>query len=113
MRHLVDGDLANNNGGWQWAAGCGTDAEPYFRIFNPVLQGRRFDPAGAYVRRWVPELAAVPDAHVHAPWEARPLELAAAGVTLGETYPQPVVDHHARRDACLAMYGVVKAAARA
>ena len=68
MRHLVDGDVASNNGGWQWTAATGTDAQPYFRIFNPVLQGRRFDPDGAYVRRWVPELAGVPTARIHEPW---------------------------------------------
>jgi deoxyribodipyrimidine photo-lyase len=106
MRHLVDGDLASNNGGWQWAAGTGTDAQPYFRIFNPVLQGRRFDPEGAYVKRWVPELAQVPAGHLHAPWEAPPLELAAAGVTLGKDYPAPIVDHAVQRERALDMYKV-------
>jgi len=107
MTHLVDGDLASNNGGWQWAAGTGTDAQPYFRVFNPVLQGRRFDADGAYVRRWVPELAALPAARLHAPWEAAPLDLAAAGVTLGHTYPEPIVDHAERRDLAIAMYAAV------
>lgn len=108
MRHLVDGDLANNNGGWQWAAGCGTDAAPYFRVFNPVLQSRRFDPGATYVKRWVPELAELPSKWAHAPWEAPPLALAEAGVTLGETYPAPIVDHAEQREACLEMYAAVK-----
>ena len=108
MRHLIDGDLAANNGGWQWAAGTGTDAAPYFRIFNPTSQGLRFDPDGAYVKRWVPELAALPASQVHAPAEAPPLLLASAGVTLGETYPFPIVDHAAQRVACLAMYQKVR-----
>jgi len=113
MTHLVDGDLASNNGGWQWAAGTGTDAAPYFRIFNPVTQGERFDPAGTYVRRWCPELARVPDAWIHRPWESPPLVLAAAGVTLDEDYPRPIVEHAERRDLALAMYAAVKRDARA
>ena len=104
MRHLIDGDLANNNGGWQWTAGTGTDAQPWFRIFNPVLQGKKFDPEGAYVKRWVPELGRVPASALHAPWDAPPLALAEAGVTLGETYPAPIVDHAAQRGRALAMY---------
>ncbi len=97
---LVDADLASNSASWQWVAGCGADAAPYFRIFNPTLQGGRFDPAGDYVRRWVPELAALPDKFLQAPWEADPLRLAAAGVTLGREYPAPIVDHgHARQRA--------------
>lgn len=88
---LVDADLAANTLGWQWSAGCGADAAPYFRIFNPVLQGAKFDPAGDYVRRWVPELARVPADSIHCPWEAAPLELAAAGVVLGRDYPHPLV----------------------
>jgi deoxyribodipyrimidine photo-lyase len=111
MTHLVDGDLASNNGGWQWAAGTGTDAAPYFRIFNPVSQGLRFDPEGAYVKRWVPELAALPASAVHAPWQAPPLALAAAGVTLGERYPFPIVEHATQRETCLAMFGALKARA--
>jgi len=110
MQHLVDGDMANNNGGWQWAAGTGTDAAPYFRIFNPILQGQRFDPAGDYVRRWVPELAALPSRYLQAPWEAPPLLLAEHGVTLGETYPPPIVSHDVQRAAALAMYAEVKGA---
>jgi deoxyribodipyrimidine photo-lyase len=108
MNHLVDGDLASNNGGWQWAAGTGTDAAPYFRIFNPVTQGMRFDANGAYVRRWCPELAKLSDEFVQRPWEAPPLLLAEAGVTLGEDYPFPIVDHAQRREAALAMYAEVK-----
>lgn len=90
---LVDADPANNPASWQWVAGAGIDAAPYFRIFNPVSQGERFDPEGAYVRRWVPELAAVPDRYIHQPWSAPAGVLAEAGVTLGETYPAPIVDH--------------------
>ena len=101
---LVDADLANNAASWQWVAGCGTDAAPFFRIFNPVLQGAKFDPTGAYVRRWVPELAKLPDPLLQAPWRATPLELADAGVRLGETYPLPIVDHASARAAALAAF---------
>lgn len=104
MRQLVDGDLASNNGGWQWAASTGTDAQPYFRIFNPALQGERFDPHGAYVSRWVPELSRLPARWVHRPCEAPELTLADAGVVLGETYPAPIVDHLEQRDRAVAMY---------
>jgi deoxyribodipyrimidine photo-lyase len=97
---LVDADLASNTLGWQWTAGCGADAAPYFRIFNPSAQGERFDPDGAYVRRFVPELADVPSQWVHRPWEAPAEVLAKAGVELGSTYPLPIVDHdRARRRA--------------
>ncbi len=98
---LVDADLANNVGGWQWVAGCGADAAPYFRIFNPVLQGRKFDADGRYVRRWVPELARLPDRHLHAPFEMPRSELAACGIVLGNQYPQPLVDHAAARQRAL------------
>jgi deoxyribodipyrimidine photo-lyase len=108
MQHLVDGDLANNNGGWQWSAGTGTDAAPYFRIFHPVTQGMRFDAAGVYVRRWVPELARLANDVVHRPWLAPPLALAGAGVTLGENYPHPIVDHAEQREQALAMYREAK-----
>ena len=108
MQHLVDGDLANNNGGWQWSAGTGTDAAPWFRIFHPVTQGLRFDPAGAYVRQWVPELAGLPDDAIHRPWTAPPLVLAAAGVTLDEHYPRPIVDHAVQRAEALVMYGELR-----
>jgi len=104
MTHLVDGDPASNNGGWQWAAGTGTDAQPYFRIFNPARQGERFDPDGAYVKRWLPALARVPARWVHRPWEAAPLDLAGWGVTLGGEYPAPIVHHEAQRERALAMY---------
>lgn len=93
MQHLTDGDWANNNMGWQWSAGCGADAQPYFRVFNPVSQGEKFDPEGDYVRRWVPELARMPARFIHHPWDAPAEVLRAAGVRLGDTYPEPVVDH--------------------
>ena len=104
----MDADLANNTLGWQWTAGCGADAAPYFRIFNPISQGKKFDPDGAYVRRWIPELAKLSNDAIHCPWEAPPLELHAAGVTLGNTYPAPMVDHAAARDAALAAYARLK-----
>jgi deoxyribodipyrimidine photo-lyase len=104
MRQLVDGDLASNNGGWQWAASTGTDAQPYFRIFNPTLQGERFDPHGAYVRRWLPELSKLPTRWAHRPWEAPTEALRDAGVALGDTYPAPIVDHLEQRDRAVAMY---------
>ena len=84
---LVDADIASNAASWQWVAGCGADAAPYFRIFNPVLQGEKFDPEGAYVRKWVPELARLPDQFVHKPWEAPAPVLQAAGVELGTQLP--------------------------
>ena len=103
-KHLVDGDIAQNVGNWQWVAGTGADAAPYFRIFNPVTQGKKHDPSGDYVRRWVPELAALRGDQVHAPWECAPLELLAADVELGETYPDPIVDHAAARERTLEAY---------
>jgi len=97
---LVDADLANNAGGWQWVAGSGADAAPFFRIFNPVLQGEKFDSKGEYVRHYVPELAGLPDDLIHRPWEASASHLADAGITLGKTYPHPVIEHdHARQRA--------------
>lgn len=106
---LVDADLANNSLGWQWSAGCGADAAPYFRIFNPVLQGERFDPHGEYVRHWVPELSKLPPRWIHCPWKAPPIVLLDAGVELGTTYPHPVVDHSlARRDALEALESISK-----
>jgi len=104
--HLNDYDLAANNGGWQWAASTGTDAQPYFRIFNPVTQSERFDPDGAYIRRFVPELAPVPDEWIHAPWKMPPLEQVEAGIAIGRDYPQPVVDHDAARRIALELFAV-------
>ena len=104
MQHLVDGDPGSNNGGWQWAAGTGTDAAPYFRIFNPVLQGEKHDPNGDYVRRWVPELKDVPDATIQEPWTMSDAEQAEAGCVIGEDYPAPIVDHQQARDRTLAAY---------
>lgn len=97
LRQLTDGDLAQNSLGWQWSAGCGCDAQPYFRVFNPVTQGERFDPDGAYVRRYVPELAQLPVRYVHAPWLAPEGVLRRAGVTLARDYPAPIVEHASAR----------------
>ena len=105
---LNDFDLAANNGGWQWAASTGCDAQPWFRIFNPVTQSEKFDPDGKFIARYVPELAALPSRLRHAPWLAKPLELAEAGITLGSSYPYPVVDHAAAREKTLARYGILK-----
>jgi deoxyribodipyrimidine photo-lyase len=101
MRHLLDADVANNQHGWQWVAGTGTDAAPYHRVFNPVTQGKRHDPDGGYVRRWVPELAGVPADRVHAPWpapEGPPHD-----------YPAPIVDHGVERAEALARYAAARA----
>ncbi len=103
--HLNDFELASNNGGWQWAASTGCDAQPWFRIFNPVTQSERFDPQGAFIRRWVPELRLLGGKAIHAPWTARPVELAAAKVALGRDYPPPVVDHEVARAKTLARFG--------
>jgi deoxyribodipyrimidine photo-lyase len=111
MRHLTDGDVASNNGGWQWTASTGTDPQPYFRVFNPTLQGRRFDPDGDYVRRWVPELRGVAGAAVHEPWRLDAGAQAAAGVRVGTDYPAPIVEHAAARERALAVYGATKAGA--
>ncbi|MGJ0510616.1 MAG: cryptochrome/photolyase family protein [Methylocystis sp.] len=107
---LVDADLANNSGGWQWVAGCGADAAPYFRVFNPVLQGEKFDPEGDYVRRNVPELAKLEARWIHRPWEAPADVLRRAGVRLGETYPGPIVDHARARARALAAFEEMRAA---
>ncbi|WP_326539024.1 cryptochrome/photolyase family protein [Pseudorhodoferax sp.] len=108
--HLNDFDLAANNGGWQWAASTGTDAQPWFRIFNPVTQSQKFDAQGRFIRRYLPQLARLPDELIHAPWRARPVDLAAAGVRLGHDYPEPVVDLDEARQRTLARYAVVKGA---
>jgi deoxyribodipyrimidine photo-lyase len=109
-QHLNDFDLAANNGGWQWAASSGCDAQPYFRIFNPVSQSEKFDPKGKFIRRYLPALARLPDRLIHAPWLARPVDLQAAGVDLGRDYPRPIVEHDAARAKTLARYAVVKSA---
>ena len=106
--HLNDFDLAANNGGWQWAASTGCDAQPYFRIFNPVAQSQKFDAEGRFIRRYLPALAALPDKLIHAPWLARPLELQAAGVVPGGNYPLPVVAHDLARERTLARYSAIK-----
>lgn len=108
---LLDADLASNACSWQWVGGSGADAAPYFRIFNPVAQGEKFDKAGIYTRRWVPELSEVPDKFLYKPWEAPELTLAAAGVALGKDYPLPIVDHREAREAALAAYATLKATA--
>jgi deoxyribodipyrimidine photo-lyase len=105
---LVDADPGSNPANWQWVAGSGADAAPYFRVFNPILQGEKFDPDGAYVRRWVPELARLPAGLIHQPWRATPLELAGAGVGLGTSYPEPIVDHRAGRERALRAYATVR-----
>jgi deoxyribodipyrimidine photo-lyase len=105
---LVDADPGSNPANWQWVAGSGADAAPYFRVFNPILQGAKFDPGGAYVRRWIPELARLSDAHIHQPWSAAPLDLAAAGVELGKDYPHPIIDQKIGRERALAAYAGVR-----
>ncbi|MCP4618566.1 MAG: deoxyribodipyrimidine photo-lyase [Bradyrhizobium sp.] len=105
---LVDADAGSNPANWQWVAGSGADAAPYFRVFNPILQGEKFDPDGDYVRRWVPELAQLPNKMIHQPWEATPLELASAGVELGKTYPHPIIDHKAGRERALKAYASIR-----
>jgi deoxyribodipyrimidine photo-lyase len=108
-RHLIDFDLAANNGGWQWAASTGCDAQPYFRIFNPVSQSEKFDPDGRFLRRYLPELARVPERWLHAPWTMPPLEQASCGVSIPGDYPEPLVDHSQARGRALAMYQAARA----
>jgi deoxyribodipyrimidine photo-lyase len=105
---LVDADLANNTQGWQWTAGCGADAAPYFRIFNPTLQAERFDPDAAYIRRWVPEIAALSNRWIIKPWQAPALELSRAGIELSTTYPRPIVDLSLSREQALTAYAQIK-----
>jgi deoxyribodipyrimidine photo-lyase len=104
MQHLIDGDPAANNGGWQWTAGTGTDAAPYFRIFNPVSQSLKHDPNGTYIRRWLPELHAVPDEYVHEPWKMPAEVQRATGCVIGADYPHPIVDHAAAKERTLRAY---------
>lgn len=106
--HLNDFDLSANNGGWQWASSSGCDAQPYFRIFNPVTQSEKFDPQGRFIRRYLPELARVPDKYIHAPWRMGRLEQEAIGTVIGRDYPAPIVDHAAAREKTLARYAVVR-----
>jgi deoxyribodipyrimidine photo-lyase len=104
MQHLIDGDPAANNGGWQWIAGSGADASPYFRIFNPVLQSRKFDPNGVYIRHFLPELAGVPDKYIHEPWKLPPYLQRNLGCVIGKDYPAPIVDHAFARKRALSAY---------
>jgi deoxyribodipyrimidine photo-lyase len=106
MQHLIDGDSAANAGGWQWAAGVGADAQPFFRVFNPTLQGQRFDPDGKFVRQWLPELVGVPDRLVHEPWKMTSLEQREAHCLIGPDYPAPIIDHHYARDRALRHYRI-------
>jgi deoxyribodipyrimidine photo-lyase len=108
MQHLVDGDLASNNGGWQWTAGVGTDAAPYFRIFNPTLQSKKFDPDGRYIRRWLPQLANVPDKYIHEPAKMPAKLQQEIGCMIGRDYPAPIIDHKQARQRTLEAYGEVK-----
>ncbi|MEO1858236.1 MAG: deoxyribodipyrimidine photo-lyase [Rubritalea sp.] len=105
---LVDADLANNTQGWQWIGGCGADASPYFRVFNPILQSKKFDPDATYIKKWLPELRNIPTDQIHAPWEMEPLELEAAGVKLGTEYPFPIIGHQEGRQQALDAYSKFK-----
>ena len=111
MQHLIDGDLSANNGGWQWSASTGCDAQPYFRIFNPVTQSKKFDPEGVFIRSLVPELSRVPDKYLHEPWKMPPEVQRASGCVIGQAYPPPVVDHAVARKKALSMYASVRSAA--
>jgi deoxyribodipyrimidine photo-lyase len=110
---LVDADLANNSAGWQWVAGCGTDAAPYFRIFNPIAQGQKFDPDGEYVRRWVPELRDMPTQFIHEPWTADDFTQQTAGVLIGKDYPAPIIEHKRGRERALEAYQAMRSATAA
>jgi deoxyribodipyrimidine photo-lyase len=103
-QHLADADLGANNGGWQWSASTGTDAAPYFRVFNPTLQSEKFDPRGAFIRRMIPALAKVPDAYIHSPSTMPPIVAAECGVAIGQSYPAPIVEHAFARERALAVF---------
>ena len=105
---LIDADVASNAMGWQWISGCGADASPYFRVFNPIMQSQKFDTEGDYIRKWVPELAKLPTAHLHAPWELGKHELKSYGVVLGQSYPLPQVEHQLGRKRALAALASLK-----
>lgn len=107
---LVDADIANNCASWQWVSGSGADAAPYFRIFNPIMQGEKFDPQGQYIRKWIPEIANLPDKYIHSPWEASKELLEKSGIILGRTYPKPIVDHSKARTMALEAYAAIKSA---
>jgi len=107
-QHLNDFDLAANNGGWQWISSSGCDAQPYFRIFNPVSQSEKFDSEGKFIRRYLPQLAKLSNEAIHAPWAAKPLDLQVAGVTLGQNYPMPIVAHDVARALTLQRYAAIK-----
>jgi deoxyribodipyrimidine photo-lyase len=104
MQHLLDGDPASNNGGWQWTAGTGTDAAPYFRVFNPIAQSKRHDPHGGFIRKWIPELSAVPDKYIHEPWQMPEDVQESAGCIIGRDYPEPIIDHSFARQRALDTY---------
>ncbi|MDQ2734794.1 MAG: FAD-binding domain-containing protein, partial [Pseudomonadota bacterium] len=108
--HLIDYEIGSNNGGWQWVASTGCDAQPWFRIFNPLTQSRKFDPEGRFIRRYLPQLDRLGDDLVHAPWQAGPIDLEAAGIVLGRDYPEPIVDHAAAREKTLERYSIIREA---
>ena len=105
---LLDADLASNSSGWQWVAGCGADASPYFRIFNPILQGTKFDPSGEYIRKWIPEISTLPDKYINTPWKASKELLNTHKITLGKDYPEPIIDHTFARNRALELYKSIK-----
>ncbi len=109
-RYLLDFDLASNNGGWQWAASTGSDPQPYFRIFNPTSQSQKFDAEGAFIRTWLPELAELSNAAIHFPSAVSPMELVAAGVEMGVSYPHPIVDHSIQRERAIALLSSARGA---
>ena len=108
MQHLVDGDPAANNGGWQWTAGTGTDAAPYFRIFNPILQSKKFDPQGRFIHKWIPELSQMPLKYIHTPWELPADDQKKIGCIIGKDYPAPIIEHSFARQRTLEAYKLTK-----